>query len=65
MKKWALKGIYFLAFAGGELYRLFMPRSARVVIAKQPHIIIKRGHNRQVLFTQDEGYIYYSDTLAK
>ena len=42
-----------------------MLRSARVVIDKQPHIIIQRGHNRQVVFTQDEGYINYSDTLAK
>ena len=57
--------IYFLAFAGGALYRLFMPRSARVVIANQPHHIIQRGHNRQVVFTQVEDYVYYSDTLAE
>ena len=42
-----------------------MPRSARVVIANQPHHIIQRGHNRQVVFAQDEDYVYYSDTLAE
>ena len=42
-----------------------MPRSARVVIANQPHHIIPRGHNRQVVFAQVEDYVYYSDTLAE
>ena len=42
-----------------------MPRSARVVIANQPHHIIQRGHNRQGVFAQDEDYVYYSDTLAE
>ena len=42
-----------------------MPRSARVVIAKQPHHIIRRGHNRQVLFTQDEELYIIQDTLAE
>ena len=42
-----------------------MPRSARVVIANQPHHIIQRGHNRQVVFAQDADYVYYSDTLAE
>ena len=42
-----------------------MPRSARVVIANQPHLIIPRGHNRQAVFAQVEDYVYYSDTLAE
>ena len=42
-----------------------MPRSARVVIANQPHHIIQRGHNRQAVFVQVDDYVYYSDTLAE
>jgi len=42
-----------------------MPRSARVVIANQPHHIIQRGHNRQVVFAQEEDYRYYLETLAE
>jgi REP element-mobilizing transposase RayT len=57
--------ICFLVFAGGALYGLFMLRSARVVIANQPHHIIQRGHNHQVVCAQDEDYVYYSDTLAE
>jgi putative transposase len=42
-----------------------MPRSARVVIANQPHHIIQRGHNRQVIFAQVDDYVYYLDTLRE
>jgi putative transposase len=42
-----------------------MPRSARVVIANQPHHIIQRGHNRQVVFAQVDDYEYYLDTLRE
>jgi putative transposase len=46
-------------------YRLFMPRSAHVVIANQLHHIIQRGHKRQVVFTQVADYVYYLDSLAE
>jgi putative transposase len=42
-----------------------MPRSARVVIANQPHHIIQRGHNRQVVFAQVDDYVYYINTLKE
>jgi putative transposase len=42
-----------------------MPRNARVVISNYPHHIIQRGHNRQVVFASDEGYLYYLDNLQE
>jgi putative transposase len=42
-----------------------MHRSARVVIANQPHHIIQRGLNRQAVFVQVDSYIYYLDALAE
>ena len=61
-----LEGIYFLAYAGGASYRLFMPRSARVVIAKQPHILSGAGTTvRCYLHRMRAIYIIHSDTLAE
>ena len=31
-----------------------MPRVGRVVLPGYPHYIVQRGHNRQVIFAQDE-----------
>ncbi|MGZ8193680.1 MAG: hypothetical protein ACXWTW_09045 [Methylobacter sp.] len=41
-----------------------MPRNARVVISNYRHHI-KQGHNRQVAFASDEGYLYYLDNLQE
>ena len=40
-----------------------MPRHARLVLPQSPHHIIQRGHNRQVVFAQDDDYAYYLETL--
>lgn len=42
-----------------------MPRQARLVIPHRPHHIIQRGHNRQVIFAQDQDYHYYLSTLQE
>ena len=42
-----------------------MPRSARIVVANYPHHIIQRGHNRGVVFTSDEDYLYYLNNLKE
>jgi putative transposase len=42
-----------------------MPRHARIVLSNCPHHIIQRGHNRQVVFVDDEDYLYYLDTLKE
>jgi len=42
-----------------------MPRTARVVIPDYPHHIIQRGHNRQVVFADEEDYRYYLENLKK
>ncbi len=31
-----------------------MPRVGRVVLPDYPHHVVQRGHNRQVVFAQDE-----------
>jgi putative transposase len=41
-----------------------MPRTARVVIPNYPHHIIQRGHNRQIIFSSDDDYLYYLDNLS-
>ena len=33
-----------------------MPRQPRLTIKKQPHHIIQKGNNRQVIFITDEDY---------
>lgn len=42
-----------------------MPRTARLIVPGYPHHIIQRGHNRQVVFTSDEDYLYYLDNLRE
>ena len=40
-----------------------MPRQSRIVLVDYPHHIIQRGHNREVIFSGDEDYLYYLDNL--
>ena len=42
-----------------------MPRKARVLVPNCPHHIVQRGHNRQVVFLEDEDYQFYLDNLAE
>ncbi len=42
-----------------------MPRQSRFVLPNCPHHIIQRGHNRQVVFTRDDDYLYYLDNLRE
>src|SRR6266571_2788682 len=42
-----------------------VPREGRLVITGYPHHVIQRGHNRQEVFTSDEGYHYYLDNLRE
>ncbi|MBV5305137.1 MAG: transposase [Desulfobulbaceae bacterium] len=42
-----------------------MPRQSRIVLPDYPHHIIQRGHNRDVIFTGDEDYLYYLDNLGQ
>ena len=40
-----------------------MPRIGRVVVPNYAHHIVQRGHNRQVVFAEEEDFKYYLDTL--
>ena len=42
-----------------------MPRTSRVVLPGYPHHIVQRGHNRQVVFANDEDYLYYLGNLKE
>lgn len=42
-----------------------MPRVGRVVLAKYPHHIVQRGHNRQVVFATERDFEYYLETLSE
>lgn len=42
-----------------------MQRHARIIIDNYPHHIIKRGHNRQVVFASDDVYLFYLDNLEE
>ncbi|MEA3333291.1 MAG: transposase [Pseudomonadota bacterium] len=42
-----------------------MPRQSRFVLANCPHHIIQRGHNRQLVFADDEDYLYYIENLQE
>ena len=42
-----------------------MPRIGRVVAPNMPHHVVRRGHNRNVVFVVDGDYSYYLDTLGK
>ena len=40
-----------------------MPRIGRVVLPNYPHHIVQRGHNRQVVFAEEDDFRYYLSTL--
>ena len=42
-----------------------MPRVGRVVLPGYPHHIDQRGHNRQVIFAQDEDCVGYLENLQE
>lgn len=42
-----------------------MPRRARLILPNCPHHIIQRGHNRQVVFADDDDYLFYLDNLQE
>jgi len=42
-----------------------MPRQSRIVLSNCPHHIIQRGHNRQVIFSGDDDYLYYLENLRE
>jgi putative transposase len=42
-----------------------MSRNVRIIISDYPHHIIRRGHNRQVVFATDDDYKLYLDNLRK
>jgi putative transposase len=42
-----------------------MPRAARVVLPNYPHHIVQRGHNRSVVFAEDNDFLFYLNTLAE
>ena len=42
-----------------------MPRSGRVVLPSYPHHIVQRGHNRQVVFSDEGDYEYFLASLRE
>jgi putative transposase len=42
-----------------------MPRVGRVVLPGYPHHIVQRGHNRQVIFAQDDDCVGYLENLQE
>ena len=42
-----------------------MPRVGRVILPDYPHHIVQRGHNRQVIFAQDEDCAGYLENLQE
>ncbi|HEP8829496.1 transposase, partial [Pseudomonas aeruginosa] len=40
-----------------------MPRQRRVVLLNYPLYVVQRGHNRQVVFAEDEDYQRYLSDL--
>ncbi|WP_026289369.1 transposase [Thioalkalivibrio sp. ALMg11] len=42
-----------------------MPRMARVVLPHMPHHVVQRGHNRKVVFAEDEDYERYLEDLRE
>jgi putative transposase len=41
-----------------------MPRLGRVVLPNDPHHVVQRGHNKQLVFAEDADDRYDLDTLA-
>jgi putative transposase len=42
-----------------------MPRKGRAVLPGYPHHVVQRGHDRNVVFVEDDDYRYYIDTLSE
>lgn len=42
-----------------------MPRIGRIVLPDYPHHIVQRGHNRQVVFAQEEDFRNYLENLQE
>ncbi|MEO6423475.1 MAG: hypothetical protein ABIR84_12580 [Candidatus Nitrotoga sp.] len=42
-----------------------MPRVCRVVLPEYTHHIVQRGHNRQLIFAQDEDCVGYLEYLRE
>jgi putative transposase len=42
-----------------------MPRIGRVVAQNMPDHIVQRGHNKNAVFVENEGYSYYLNTLVE
>ena len=40
-----------------------MPRTARIILPNFPHHVIQRGHNRQMVFADEDDYQYYLNNL--
>ena len=40
-----------------------MARCPRLIIEKQPHHVVQRGHNRKPVFFAEEDYLYYKECL--
>jgi len=40
-----------------------MPRTGRVLLPNNPHRVVQRGHNRQVVFAEVSDYQYYLKML--
>jgi len=42
-----------------------MPRKARILVPNCPHHVVQRGHNKNVVFVEDEDYRYYLRNLQE
>ena len=42
-----------------------MPRVGRVVLQNYPHHVVQRGHNKQVVFSEEDDYRYFLCTLEE
>lgn len=42
-----------------------MPRQARIILKNTPHHIVQHGHNREVLFIENDDYHSYINTLKE
>lgn len=42
-----------------------MPRMGRVVLPNYPHHVVQRGHNRQVVFAEDDDFQRYIENLRE
>ncbi len=47
------------------LYNIAMPRQSRIILGNCPHHIIQRGHNRQVVFAENDDFVQYLDNLQE